>query len=283
MNGRAWALVAGSTMLVLILAVLVALGSKIGIFPEPTNLNTDASATILALVGAAAIGIERVIETFWTMLGQSTGNQRWPLNVVGDEVSGLVSDMNEDLAPFRQKVQEGIDEAGEAAEAATEQLRVAKETADDIKGSIREVQALAPENPRARAAVAAASRGIGYLEGTYPDLRERAQSFNDAASRADELLNQVNDNPARRLISILVGSFLGLLAAGILGLDLIGATLGENPWGTGADQPWLDRTLPNLGAAVTGLVMGLGASPTHELIKTLQETKKNRKAENNAS
>jgi hypothetical protein len=191
--------------------------------------------------------------------------------------------MNEDLAPFLQKLQEGIDEAGEAAGAATEQLQVAKETVDDIKGSIRELQALAPGNPRARAAVAAVSRGIGYLEGTYPDLRDRAQSFNDAASRADELLNQVNDNPARRLISILVGSFLGLLAAGILGLDLIGATLGENPWGTGADQPWLDHALPNLGAAVTGLVMGLGATPTHELIKTLQETKKNRKAENNAS
>ena len=171
------------------------------------------------------------------MLGQTTGNQRWPLNVVGDEISRLISEMNEDLAPFLQKVQEGIDEAGEAAGAITEQLRVAKETVDDIKGSIREVQALAPENPRARAAVAAVSRGIGYLEGTYPDLRDRAQSFNDAASSANELLNQVNDNPARRLISILVGSFLGLLAAGILGLDLIGATLGENPWGSGADRP----------------------------------------------
>jgi hypothetical protein len=283
MNGRAWGLVVGSTILVLVLALLVALGSRIGLFPEPTVLNTDASAAILALVGAAAIGIERIIETFWTMLGQTTGNQRWPLNVVGDEISRLVSEMNEDLEPFLQKLQEGIDEAGEAAGAATEQLQVAKETVDDIKGSIRELQALAPGNPRARAAVAAVSRGIGYLEGTYPDLRDRAQSFNDAASRADELLNQVNDNPARRLISILVGSFLGLLAAGILGLDLIGATLGENPWGTGADQPWLDHALPNLGAAVTGLVMGLGATPTHELIKTLQETKKNRKAENNAS
>jgi hypothetical protein len=283
MNGRAWALVAGFTILVLILALLVALGSEIGVFPEPTDLNTDASAAILALVGAAAIGIERIIETLWTMLGQATGNQRWPLNLVADDVSRLVDSMNEDLAPFLEKVQEGIDEAGEVAGAATEQLRVARETVEDIKGSIRELQALAPENPRARAAVAAVSRGIGYLEGTYPDLRDRAQSFNDAASKADELLNQVNDNPARRLISILVGSFLGLLVAGIMGLDLIGATLGPDPWGTGADQPWLDLTFPNLGAAVTGLVMGLGASPTHELIKTLQETKKNRKAENNAS
>jgi hypothetical protein len=283
MNGRAWGLVVGSTILVLLLALLVALGSRIGLFPEPTVLNTDASAAILALVGAAAIGIERIIETFWTMLGQTTGNQRWPLNVVGDEISRLIFEMNEDLAPFLQKVQEGIDEAGGAAEAATDQLRVAKETYDDIKANFRELQALAPENPRARAAAAAAARGIGYLEGAYPDLQHRAQSFNDAVSRVDELLNQVNDNPARRLISILVGAFLGLLVAGILGLDVIGATLGENPWGTGADQPWLDHALPNLGAAVTGLVMGLGATPTHELIKTLQETKKNRKAENNAS
>jgi|SRR4028118_214815 hypothetical protein len=57
----------------------------------------------------------------------------------------------------------------------------------------------------------------------------------------------------------------------------------QDPWETAANQPWLDSAPPNLGATVTGLAMGLGASPTHELIRTLQETKKNRKAENNAS
>ena len=270
-------------MLVLALALLVARGSKAGVFPEPTDLSAGASAAMLALVGAAAIGIERIIEMLWTTLGQTTSNQRWPLNVVGAEVSRLVSDMNEDLKPFLQKVQEGIDEAGGAAEAATERLRAARETVDDITSRISELRALAPENPRTREAAAAASRGIGFLEGAFPELQRHAQRFNEAVGEADELLNQVNDNPARRLISILVGSFLGLLVAGILGLDLIGAALGENPWGIGGNQPWWDNAFPNLGAAVTGLVMGLGATPTHELIKTLQETKKNRKAANNAS
>jgi len=283
MNRRAWGYVIGSTILVLTLALLVALGSKVGLFPEPTDLSPEASAAILTVVGTTAVGIERIIETLWTMLGQATGNQRWPLNLVGDEVSQFVSRLNEDLEPFLQRVQEGVDQVGEATGVATERLRVAKESIDDIQGSIRELQALAPENPRAREALAAASRGIGYLEGAYPSLRDQAQRFNEAVSGADALLNQVNDNPARRLISILVGSFLGLLVAGILGLDLVGATLGENPWGPEGKPPWLDSALPNLGAAVTGLAMGLGASPTHELIKTLQETKKNRKAENNAS
>lgn len=73
--------------------------------------------------------------------------------------------MNEDLKPFLQKVQDGIDGA---AEAVTEQLRVAKETYDDIMRSLRELQALRPQNPRARAAAAAAARGIGYLEGACP-------------------------------------------------------------------------------------------------------------------
>ena len=57
----------------------------------------------------------------------------------------------------------------------------------------------------------------------------------------------------------------------------------KDPWETAANQPGLESALPNLGATVTGLAVGLGASPTHELIRTLQETKKNRKAENNAS
>jgi hypothetical protein len=283
MNRRAWGYVIGSAILVLVLALMVALGSQIGVFPEPTDLSPEASAAILALVGAAAVGIERIIETLWTMLGQATSNQRWPLNLVGDDISQLVADMNEGLKPFLERVQEGIDKTRGVSDAVNERLRATRETVEDVKGRIRELQALAPENPRARDAAAAASRGIGYLEGAYPDLQDQAQSLNDALSKADELLNQVNDNPARRLISILVGSFLGLLAAGILGLDLIGATLGENPWGGSGDPPWWDNAFPNLGAAVTGLVMGLGASPTHELIKTLQETKKNRKAENNAS
>src|SRR5215203_1854514 len=91
MNRRAWGYVIGSTILVLTLALLVALGSKVGLFPEPTDLSPEASAAILAVVGITAVGIERIIETLWTMLGQATGNQRWPLNLVGDEVSQVVS------------------------------------------------------------------------------------------------------------------------------------------------------------------------------------------------
>jgi hypothetical protein len=45
----------------------------------------------------------------------------------------------------------------------------------------------------------------------------------------------------------------------------------------------LDKTLPNEGAAVTGLAIGLGAISTHELIKAIHGTKKIRKAEDNAS
>jgi len=280
---QTWSLVIVSTILVLGLAILVASGSKAGLFPEPTDLSPEASAAILALVTSTAVGIERVIETFWTIAGQATNNTRWPLTVVAGRLEGLVSDMNESLEPFVKEVQEGVESAQNAGEQVTEELKTARKRIEDIKGQMSELQALAPNNPRVRSAAAAASRGIGYLEGQYPGLRQTAQGFNRAVSQVDDFLNSFNDNPARRLISIYLGAFIGLLVAGVLGLDLIGATLGEDPFGTGPDQPWWDEALPNLGAAATGLVMGLGASPTHELIKTLQETKKARKAENNAS
>lgn len=282
-KAQTWWLVIISTTLVLGLALLVASGSNVGLFPEPTVPGQEASAAILAFVTATAVGIERVIETFWTVAGQTTNNTRWPLTVVTGRVEGLVSNMNENLRPFLERVQEGVDRAENASEQVSEELRTAKKRIEEIKGHMSEMQALAPNNPRVRAAAAAASRGIGYLEGQYPDLQERAQGFNSAVSQVDEFLNSFNDNPARRLISIYVGAFFGLLLAGVLGLDLIGATLGEDPFGSGNGQPWWNNVLPNLGAAATGLVMGLGASPTHELIKTLQETKKARKAENNAS
>jgi hypothetical protein len=62
-------------------------------------------------------------------------------------VNAVLREYLEEYAGGTEKVREGIDEADEVAGAATEQQRVARATVDDIKGSIRELQALAPENP----------------------------------------------------------------------------------------------------------------------------------------
>jgi hypothetical protein len=91
-----------------------------------------------------------------------------------------------------------------------------------------------------------------------------------AASDATTFLSTFSDNPGRRLISIAAGAFLGLLVAGAFGLDIFEAVSNEAPPPTGA--------LFALGVVCTGLVMGLGSSPTHEAVQALQQLKNARKA-----
>jgi hypothetical protein len=79
------------------------------------------------------------------------------------------------------------------------------------------------------------------------------------------------DNPGRRLISIYVGAVFGLLVSGMLSLDLFAAAL-QRPTAT-IGPSWL----PHLGIVLTGLVMGLGSNPTHEVIRAVQEFKKSLK------
>jgi hypothetical protein len=55
-----------------------------------------------------------------------------------------------------------------------------------------------------------------------------------------------------------------------VGLDALQAT--------GVTPPNIVGIFPNAGTTITGVVIGLGASPTHELVKTLQETKQQRRS-----
>lgn len=286
---QAWRIVIISTALVLALAFLVALSRPTGfpdwlptwlrIFSNPNAPDSQAAAAILAFIAAAAVGIERVIETFWTVAGHAADNKRWPLGKLGKNFAKRVNDMNKKLKPFQKSVDEAITDAVSAGQEVSARLLDARKKVDEIKASISELRALGPYNPRARDAAAASSRLIGHLESQFPTLQNHAQNFNSVVGGLDNFIDSFKDNPARRLLSIYAGAFIGLLVAGILGLDLIEAILGDTPFGK---KSWLLKTFPNLGTAFTGLVMGLGASPTHEVIRTLQEIKKERKTENKA-
>ena len=91
----------------------------------------------------------------------------------------------------------------------------------------------------------------------------------------NEFVQTFEDNPARRLMSLHAGAVLGLIAAGLLGLDAIQAVFEGVPSGWLAGKSY--SLLPGIGAAVTGLAIGAGATPTHELIKALKEVKERNK------
>ena len=75
------------------------------------------------------------------------------------------------------------------------------------------------------------------------------------------------------LISLFAGAILGIVIAGFFSLDLFQAILQPN----NTIPAWGRLTHP--GVAVTGLINGLGSSPTHEIIQAIQSFKQNQQAQ----
>ena len=57
-----------------------------------TGLAKDAT-TVVAIVSAAAVGIERTLELFWTGVGLLVGAP-WPMNALGTQLSTMTTSVN---------------------------------------------------------------------------------------------------------------------------------------------------------------------------------------------
>ena len=86
-----------------------------------------------------------------------------------------------------------------------------------------------------------------------------------------DFLASFKDNPGRRMLSLELGIIGGLAVALFTGVDVFAGTSNE---GAGA----ADMVSATVGGILfTGVLMGLGSSPTHEVIRVLQESKQARK------
>ena len=97
----------------------------------------------------------------------------------------------------------------------------------------------------------------------------------EAADRASAIIASFQDNPARRLAALVLGASIGVLVAAGVGLNLFAATL-VGPDGSTSDLPRL--VAGTFGVLLTGVVIGLGSAPTHEVVKSLQTYKDSRTA-----
>ena len=267
-SGQPWAFIAVLTFLVLLAFALVS------IFAGNSGAGSVNATAMLSMITACAIGIERVIEGFWTIIGMTKGAW-WPLNLVDDEVNGLVNNLNTQLEPVYKQAYDAVEKIKATGEMTQAQLEKAKQEAkkeiDDLRGRIEKLKQLAPDNQRVNLIAATAFQGISYLEKKYPGYVTTANIANQAITGVSDFVATFKDNPGRRLISIYLGSLLGLIVAGAVGLDLFkatGLTLKSLPF------------LPFTSVALTGLLIGLGSNPTHEVIRAIQEYKKSRKGDN---
>lgn len=147
----------------------------------------------------------------------------------------------------------------------------------DLLQRFDELVALTPDNQRVQLLAAAASQNVTYI---YNRVEESSKQLEDALDTATATINGLQefpasfkDNPGRRLISLYMGAAFGLAVAGIFSLDIFQAVLDTPP-------AELDGALLDLRVIFTGLVIGLGSNPTHEVIGLIQEYKENRKGAN---
>src|SRR5262249_40376188 len=105
------------------------------------------------------------------------------------------------------------------------------------------------------------------LAGWDARLAQGAGTAKTAISDLSSFASTFTDNPARKLISLYLGAVLGLAIATFAHLDLFRADgILNTPIGGF-----------HCGVALTGVVMGLGSNPAHEVIKAIQEFKNNQR------
>jgi hypothetical protein len=259
-----WILLSGAVVLVVSSAI-------VGYFsPEPNAGFRDASA-VLALATSLAVGIERTIEGFWTAIGQLK-SAWWPLDVPDHAMEKLAANLTKTLTPLFQQVDAKVAQAATAGAWTEEQMASAKGELAKLQQAINDAVAAGVGGGHGMAAAGAIRKQVAALEQQYQLSGPTVQAVRDQLDGLVSFITTFRENPGRRLISLFMGAILGLGAAGLLGLDMVHAAAGTT---STSSFHW--------GVAVTGLVLGLGSSPTHELIRSIQEYKQSRKAESGST
>jgi hypothetical protein len=262
---RHWRAVVGVALFVVLLAIFFAVSQT-----ATTAAAGGEAAGLLALIAAAAIGIERVIEGFWSVMGQLK-NSWWPLNEMAARVGALETDVNGRLTDVYANVEAVIKASGRTGEWVDSELAKARTEIDSMQRRIQELQGLAPGNQQINLFAATALQNIAMLEQKYPDIKASVGVANQAIAGLTDFAASFKENPARRMFSLLAGAILGLILAWVLRLDVFSAVFGSTP-----QAP----LLPYVGVALTGLLIGLGSGPTHDVVAVLQEVKKLRATQN---
>jgi hypothetical protein len=254
-----------------LLSVTIALVALLA--PESNSRFKDASTALVFITGAA-IAIERAIEALWTMLGGTLG-AFWPLNWVRKQADALTDSLANSITLVTTQLTATLTRAGEMTKFAEDRLPEVTKELEALKAQIAGVKQMAPDSQRLQLVAAAAANYINGLDTLYAkkseELRQALGTAKSTINGMQNFLSSFKDNPGRRLISIFLGAMIGLILAGVFGLDVFQAVL------EGAKESQKKWQI-----IFTGLMIGLGSNPTHEVIRAIQEYKKNRKGENTA-
>lgn len=270
---------------------LIVVAITVSMLSRTPNTLGDVAA-IIAIVTFAALVIERGIESFWMAVG-SLKNAWWPVGDIAREVIRLENRANESMQPTFDQVEKLLDAAKGQTEKfdpadVDEAIAAIKKVKADYDAQRRELKKLVPSNQRVEMIANVGYQALAEVEARAqqfaPTVKDVIAGAKQVTVAANDFVASFKDNPARRSISLFVGALAGMVFCGVAGLDIFAAvnttTVAEAPKFSlmGFDIP-----KPHFwGVVATGLIVGLGSAPTHEVIKVLQEAKKKREAENSA-
>jgi hypothetical protein len=255
--------------------------------PTTANVGFKDSASVLAFVSLTAVAIERSIEGFFTLISSRAG-QWWPLSVVTSEFDTFEHQTNAVLGDVVTKTLAGLEGAKAAAASNDWKLAEIQRAIDTVTAEHARLSAQLTDVTTKLAKGSSRLARVGEIQTGMSATLHRAhavattatseaqaalEAASDAADRASLIIASFQDNPARRIASFAIGAGLGMLLAGGVGLNRFLATLGAAAAEGGAAQQAIAGTL---GIVLTGIVIGLGSAPTHEVVKALQAYKENR-------
>lgn len=301
----------GLTLALGIVIVLVYL------FAPAANARFKDAAAALAFITGAAVAIERVIEGFWTFVG-GVSSGYWPLKHIREQVNRMEDELDVALTRVVADTTAALQQAGKSAQEVSAVAADLNAQLAKTKAGLVNVRKLAPDNQRAQMLATLAAKNVAYVQERYPDVKAATATATAAIDGLQDFVASFKDNPGRRMMSLYMGAMLGLAVAGSFGLDVFEAAMqAPAPPAAAAAQPnttapaatqaapavnpqaallveavahrdtagiGTRKQRPNRGKRwqiiLTGLIMGLGSSPTHEVIRAIQEYKKTRKGVN---
>jgi hypothetical protein len=251
-----WKVLVQWLIILILIGLLVVFFIYVGSTKTGSLVDLTNGAITVGVITTIAVGIERVLEGFWTILESITGT-KWPQ---GDWVSECDDLFNKFDSKFN-----AFDDLVAKLKSSTSSLN----TDPDLKNVTDALNTL-KNNIKGNNDISNGTRAflnsIAAIPEKFnsPDWQKTINTAYQAVDDLSDFIDSFKDNPGRKLISIYIGMVLGLLLAWALGLDLFTLT------GNGGI---FSGPLQNLGVAITGVVLGLGANPTHELVQYLSENK----------
>jgi hypothetical protein len=225
----------------------------------PDGAHRPPPEVALAIITGGALGIERAMEAMWTFVDYMFGSS-WPLSLNKEidkrvdafkGISTLKDKMDKWNLPNKDQIKTALDDAIDALPKAEELAHMTN-------------------NQQLNALTTSLGGKWDTIVKDHPDLKEKIAADVDLAASlahtSEDFLATFKANPGRKVISIYLGAIIGICVATVAGVNIFGATDTADAFRSG------DFAVP-----LTGVIMGLGSNPTHEIVAALKQYKDSKK------